>query len=121
MVEKEIDPHAIDELAKALQERGFLTKDTTPKPPTKVIPDAEPPIIAEKEQPEEEVTREQWLGFVADHLNDCPDCYKGLYEKVYKGDHLCVDCDLPLGSDKHFHALESCPGCGSTDAKRREE
>lgn len=117
------DPKKLDALADALKERGFVihTTETPPEipppPPVEDAPTKQPE--APTDQPVETMDRDTWVGFVAKHLNDCPECYGDLYKQVYKGDHVCEDCGLPLGSHEHAKALEECPDCGAKGASKR--
>lgn len=51
---------------------------------------------------------------VAEHVLHCPDCYRKV---IRKSEAECRDCGAPLGTLELAKKLESCPWCGSKNAK----
>lgn len=56
----------------------------------------------------------------AQHVFDCPDCYKDIVNGMRASEFFCEDCGLPLGSEDLAKKLGDCPRCHGTKAKRKE-
>ena len=58
---------------------------------------------------------------ISEHVSECPDCYKGVFEELNKtSDYRCKDCGLPLGKKELAEKIKVCPNCGSEDAEEIE-
>jgi Oxygen-sensitive ribonucleoside-triphosphate reductase len=70
----------------------------------------------------EESSEEETSKKIIDHVTDCPECYKGVFEKLNKtSDYKCKDCGLPLGNKELAEKIKNCPLCGSEDAEEIEK
>jgi DNA-binding transcriptional MerR regulator len=61
---------------------------------------------------------------VAEHIKDCPECYKKTWELFNSAKHECLGCGMPLIQDEQALAKAeiACPGCKSdayTDRRKR--
>ena len=82
------------------------------------------PIIDKVAALETSLSKSSKVEDVAQHVKDCPECYKKTWELFNSAKHECLGCGMPLIQDEQALAKAeiACPGCKSdayTDRRTR--